>query len=46
MQKAVFEVEWRRRKSARRWIVFTIILGTAFLGNQALSSSSCCLLQD
>ena len=35
MQKAVFEVEWRRRKSARRWIVFTIILGTAFLGNQA-----------
>jgi cytochrome c oxidase subunit III len=35
MQKAVFEVEWRRRKSARRWIVFTIILGAAFLGNQA-----------
>ena len=34
MQYAVHQVEWRRRKSARRWIVVTLILGTAFLGNQ------------
>src|SRR5580704_17525794 len=35
MQWAVRQSEWRNRKSARRWIVFTIILGTAFVANQA-----------
>jgi cytochrome c oxidase subunit 3 len=35
MQHAVNQVEWRRRKSARRWIVMTLILGFAFLCNQA-----------
>ncbi len=34
MRYAVQQVEWRKRKTARRWIVFTIILGAAFLGNQ------------
>ena len=34
MQSAVFQVEWRKRRSARIWIVWTMILGTAFLGNQ------------
>jgi cytochrome c oxidase subunit 3 len=34
MQRAVFLEEWRRRAAARRWIVFTIILGAMFLGNQ------------
>ena len=27
-------LEWRKRRSARIWIVATIILGVAFLGNQ------------
>jgi cytochrome c oxidase subunit 3 len=35
MQYAVNQAEWRRRKSARRWIIFTLILGAAFLANQA-----------
>jgi cytochrome c oxidase subunit 3 len=35
MQWAVRQAEWRNRKSARRWIIVTIILGAAFLGNQA-----------
>jgi cytochrome c oxidase subunit 3 len=35
MQWAVRQAEWRNRKSARRWIIMTIILGTAFVGNQA-----------
>jgi cytochrome c oxidase subunit III len=35
MQYAVYHAEWRRRKEARRWIIITIILGAAFLGNQA-----------
>jgi cytochrome c oxidase subunit 3 len=35
MQWAVRQAEWRNRKSARRWIIITIILGTAFVGNQA-----------
>jgi cytochrome c oxidase subunit III len=34
MQRAVYLEEWRRRAAARRWIVFTIILGAMFLGNQ------------
>ena len=35
MQYAVFQVRVAHAgKSARRWIVWTIILGTAFLGNQ------------
>ena len=34
MQRAVFQLEWRKRRSARIWIVCTILLGTAFLGNQ------------
>ena len=34
MQYAVYQAEWRRRRSARLWVVATIILGTAFLGNQ------------
>ena len=34
MQRAVFQLEWRKRRSARIWIVATIILGVAFLGNQ------------
>jgi cytochrome c oxidase subunit 3 len=34
MQYAVFQAEWRRRRSARIWVVATIILGTAFLANQ------------
>jgi cytochrome c oxidase subunit 3 len=36
MQYAVHQVEWRQRKSARRWIVATFILGFAFLANQAV----------
>ena len=35
MQYAVRQVEWQRRKSARRWIVVTFVLGAAFLANQA-----------
>ena len=35
MQRAVFQLEWRKRRSARIWIVMTLILGVAFLGNQA-----------
>jgi len=35
MQWAVRQCEWRNRKSARRFIVITLILGAAFLGNQA-----------
>lgn len=34
MQRAVYLVEWRRRKEARRWIVYTLILGSMFLANQ------------
>ena len=35
MQYAVYQAEWRRRRSARIWVIATIILGVAFLGNQA-----------
>ena len=35
MQYAVYQAEWRRRGSARIWVIATIILGTAFLANQA-----------
>lgn len=34
MQKAVYDLEHDRRRSARLWIVITIIMGAAFLGNQ------------
>jgi cytochrome c oxidase subunit 3 len=34
MQWAVRQVEWQNRKSARRWIALTIVLGSMFLGNQ------------
>ncbi len=34
MQRAVFQVEWGKRRSARLWIVATILLGVAFLANQ------------
>ena len=34
MQWAVRQAEWRKRSSARTWIVLTIILGAAFLANQ------------
>jgi cytochrome c oxidase subunit 3 len=34
MQYAVFQAEWRRRQSARIWVIATIVLGTAFLLNQ------------
>jgi cytochrome c oxidase subunit 3 len=34
MQKAVFDVEWRRRRSARIWVGVTLVLGAAFLLNQ------------
>ncbi len=34
MQKAVFDEERYDRKSARRWVVATLILGFMFLGNQ------------
>ncbi len=35
MQKAVWEIEHGRRRSAIRWIVMTIVMGSAFVGNQA-----------
>jgi cytochrome c oxidase subunit 3 len=35
MQWAVNQVEWRQRQSARIWIGATLLLGAAFLGNQA-----------
>ena len=35
MQWAVWLEEHRRRDAARRWIWWTIIMGTLFLGNQA-----------
>lgn len=34
MQKAVYDLEHDRRRSARGWIVVTMIMGLAFLGNQ------------
>ena len=34
MQKAVFDVERRNRRSAKIWVGWTIFLGTAFLANQ------------
>ena len=34
MQKAVFDVERRNRRSAKIWVGWTIFLGTAFLVNQ------------
>ena len=34
MQKAVFDLEHDRRASARLWIVITMVMGFAFLGNQ------------
>jgi len=34
MQYAVFQTEWRRRRSAQIWIGVTIFLGAAFLVNQ------------
>ncbi len=39
MQKAVFEAEHFRKRSARAWIVVTMIMGLAFLGNQAIEWS-------
>ena len=36
MQWAVRQVEWRKRSSARTWIVWTILLGAAFLANQVV----------
>jgi cytochrome c oxidase subunit III len=35
MQWAVRQAEWRNRRSARIWIGCTIVLGAAFLANQA-----------
>ena len=35
MQKAVFDEEHCNRRSARIWVVATIILGVAFVANQA-----------
>lgn len=35
MQKAVFDEERRNRRAAKIWVVLTIILGFAFLVNQA-----------
>jgi cytochrome c oxidase subunit 3 len=35
MQKAVFDEERRNRRSAKIWVVLTMILGFAFLVNQA-----------
>ena len=34
MQKAVFDVERRNRRSAKLWVGATMFLGLAFLGNQ------------
>ncbi len=34
MQKAVFDVEWRRRRSARVYLVASLVLGALFVGNQ------------
>jgi cytochrome c oxidase subunit III len=34
MQKAVFDIERRNRRSAKIWVGWTIFLGTAFLVNQ------------
>ncbi len=34
MQKAVWDQEKGKRNSAKLWIVFTLILGAAFIGNQ------------
>ena len=34
MQKAVFDVEWRRRRSARIYLSATMVLGVLFLSNQ------------
>jgi cytochrome c oxidase subunit 3 len=34
MQKAVFDQERGNRKSAKLWIWFTLVLGSAFVGNQ------------
>ncbi|MCL5076542.1 MAG: heme-copper oxidase subunit III [Actinobacteria bacterium] len=34
MQKAVYDLEHDRRRSARIWIVITMIMGAAFLANQ------------
>jgi len=35
MQYAVYHHEYRRRREARNWIIITMVLGVAFLGNQA-----------
>jgi cytochrome c oxidase subunit 3 len=34
MQKAVFDVEWRRRRSARIFLALSMVLGLIFLSNQ------------
>ncbi|MGH8995765.1 MAG: cytochrome c oxidase subunit 3, partial [Acidimicrobiales bacterium] len=34
MQKAVFDLERRNRRSAKIWVGWTLFLGIAFLGNQ------------
>ncbi|MHB1487109.1 MAG: cytochrome c oxidase subunit 3 [Acidimicrobiales bacterium] len=36
MQKALWEEEYGRRRSARWWVVLTIVMGAAFLANQAV----------
>ncbi len=35
MQYAVYQEEYRNRSSARRWIAITLVLGFAFIANQA-----------
>ena len=35
MQWAVWLIEHRRRVQARRWVILTIVMGTAFVANQA-----------
>ena len=39
-QKGVWEEEHGRRRSARWWIVLTVVMGSAFLANQASEWSS------
>lgn len=36
MQKAVYDAEHHRRRSAIQWIVVTIVMGTSFVANQAV----------
>lgn len=36
MQKALWEEEYGRRRSARWWVALTIVMGASFLANQAV----------